>query len=216
MTPQEIQRSVASAIEYLEGGQEEPAEAELRKVLQSDPNQRLAQSLMRQIKEDPVSILGKESFAYRVPAGESLSRIAQRFINNDPHLFYALARYNNIKVPRSLAGGQMIRVPGRAPAVTERPSAAPPPPVVVTAPPPSAPPVPPPPPPIDEKAAAKKKVEEINRLSKAAKAAAAKQDLPGAIRNWDAVLKLDPDNSTAAFERRRAEELLKKLNEVKN
>jgi hypothetical protein len=68
---------------------------------------------MRQIKEDPQALLGRESFAYRVQPGESLSRIAQRFLN-DLHLFYILARYNNIKVPRNLAGGQMIRVLAKA------------------------------------------------------------------------------------------------------
>jgi tetratricopeptide (TPR) repeat protein len=228
MSPQDMQRSVTSAIEYLEAGLEEPAETELRKVLASDPNQRLAQSLLRQIKEDPVGILGRESFSYRVQPGESLSKIAQRFINNDPHLFYALARYNNIKVPRSLAGGQTIRVPGRAPVVMERqtPTAAPPAPSSSPAPAPSPVPAPvvvTPAAPAASSAAEialagqqvkRKRQEEINRLSKAALAASAKQDLDGAIRNWDAVLNLDPNNGKAKLERGRAEELREKLRRV--
>ena len=114
MSPQAVQKAVSNAIELLEAGNEDQAAAELQRVLQFDPNHRLAQSLMRQIKEDPVAMLGRESFSYRVQPGESLSRIAQRFMN-DVHLFYALARYNDIKVPRQLAGGQTIRVPGKAP-----------------------------------------------------------------------------------------------------
>jgi hypothetical protein len=62
--------------------------------------------------------------------------------------------------------------------------------------------------------AKRKRQEEINRLSKAAMAASAKQDLDGAIRNWDAVLSLDPDNGKAKLERGRAEELREKLRKV--
>jgi tetratricopeptide (TPR) repeat protein len=223
LTPQEIQRSISIAVEYLEAGQEELAEAELKKVLQSDANQRLANSLMRQIKDDPFSILGRESFAYRVQPGESLSGIAKRFINNDPYSFYALARYNKISVPKSLAGGQVIRVPGRGPALPAPAPANPPP-----APPPVVTPPPPPPPPpavvqppsdVDklqaEVAAKRKREESIANFSKAARGAMAKQDLDGAIRNWDSVLKIDPENNNAQLERRRAADLKKKLEDKK-
>jgi tetratricopeptide (TPR) repeat protein len=224
LSAQEIQRTIGIAVEYLEAGQEEPAEAELKKVLQSDPNQRLALSLMRQIKEDPVSILGAQSFPYKVQPGESLSKIAQRFINNDPYSFYALARYNKIAVPRSLGGGQIIRVPGKAPPTTAIKDPPPvPPPVTVTKEPPPAPPPPPPAPagagPVDQMQAQifaqRKREEDIQRYTKAARAAMAKQDLDGAIRNWDAVLKIDPDNTTAPLERQRAVTLREKLGKVK-
>lgn len=117
LTPQEAQKAISAAIDYLETGQEELADAELQKVAQSDPGNRLAQSLLKQIHEDPVTLYGASSFAYRVPAGESLSRVAQRFMS-DALQFYGLARYNNIKVPRALGEGQMLRVPGRAPAAS--------------------------------------------------------------------------------------------------
>lgn len=111
---QQAQRQAQAAVELLEQGHEEQALAEIQHALQTDPANRLAQSLLRQVQTDPRELLGRESFSYRVQAGESLSRIAGRFLN-DVHLFYALARYNDIKVPRQLQEGQLIRVPGKAP-----------------------------------------------------------------------------------------------------
>lgn len=227
--PQAIQRAVVTAIEQLENGQEEAALAELERVLQADPNQRLALSLMRQIKEDPVSMLGRESFPYRVQAGESLSSIAGRYLR-DVYLFYALARYNGIKVPRQLAGGQTIRVPGKAPAPGAAapavsgpaPAVAPPAAPAAPAPAPPQPATPPPPAPVaapPAPAAAPASPTEtraalVARHQREARAAFAKQDLEGAIRSWDRVLELDPDNRNAQLERQRAKDLCKRLNDL--
>ncbi|NRF66437.1 LysM peptidoglycan-binding domain-containing protein [Aquincola sp. S2] len=219
LSPQAIQKAVTSSIELLEAGHEDQAAAELQRVLQSDPGHKLAQSLMRQIKDDPVAMLGRESFSYRVQPGESLSRIAQRFLN-DVHQFYILARYNDIKVPRQLAGGQVIRVPGKAP-----PPAAPVPPApapVATAP-PRVPPAPTPAasaptapdPAAEADKAARARTEAITRHTRAARSAFAKQDLNGAIRAWDSVLELDPNNRTAQLERQKAIDLKEKLTKVK-
>ncbi len=214
-TPQAIQRAVVLAIEQLENGQEEAAVAELGRVLQADPAHRLAQSLMRQIKEDPVAILGRESFNYRVQAGESLSSIAGRFLK-DVYLFYALARYNGIKVPRQVAGGQTIKVPGKAPPPGPAPGPTPAPAVPVT--PPAAPaPVPAPVPASPAPAPAspaETKAAQVARLQREARAAFAKQDLVGAIRAWDRVLEIDPENRNAQLERQRAKDLCKRLNDL--
>lgn len=215
--PVDPQQAVRSAIAHLQDGAEAEAEAELRSVLQVDPNNRLAASLLRQITEDPVALLGRESFTHRVQPGESLSIIARTFLK-DPYLFYALARYNNIKVPRQLAGGQVIRVPGKAPAVAS------PPPAAAPAPPPAAPaPVPPPAPapaptpaptPAPAPPAAPAPRDDaklIAEYTRAARACAAKQDLCCAIRNWDKVLEIDPANRTAQLERQKALDLLERL-----
>lgn len=111
---QQAQRLAVAAAELLEVGNEEQALVEIQRSLQADPGNRLAQSLLKQIQTDPQTLLGREHFNYRVEPGESLSRIAGRFLK-DVHLFYALARYNDIKVPRQLHGGQMIKVPGKQP-----------------------------------------------------------------------------------------------------
>lgn len=223
---QQVSRTVAAAIEMLEAGHEDQASIELQRVLQTEPGHKLAQSLLRQIKDDPVVMLGRESFAYRVQPGESLSRIAQRFLN-DVHLFYALARYNDIKVPRQLAGGQLIRVPGKSPPPSAlTPPAPPPAPVPAPAPRPAAAPGPTPaaaPSPAasatdaasDADKAARGRSEAITRHTRAARAAFAKQDLNGAIRAWDAVLEIDPNNRTAQLERQKAIDLKEKLTKVK-
>jgi len=157
----QAQRIATAAIDLLEAGHEDQAKAELQHALALDPGNRLAQNLMRQITADPAAALGRESFAYTVRPSDTLSRIAGRFMG-DIYAFYILARYNDIKVPRLVAGGQVIRIPGKAPPpgalerdarkpeatapkvelkVEPKKEAAPPPP------PAPAPPPPPPPPP---------------------------------------------------------------------
>jgi tetratricopeptide (TPR) repeat protein len=146
---QTAQRGALTAVDLLEAGNEAQAVAELQRALAVDPNNRLAQNLSRQIGADPVALLGRESFAYTLQPNETLSRIAERYLH-DVYAFYILARYNNIKVPRQVAGGQVIRVPSKggqpppvapapAPPVAASPAPAAPPPAT-TAPAPAAPP----------------------------------------------------------------------------
>jgi tetratricopeptide (TPR) repeat protein len=209
LTAAEVPRTVSSAIEHLEAGQEALAEAELKRVLQADPSNRLAQSLLQQIKDDPQAVLGRESFSYKVLPGESLSKIAQRFMN-DVHQFYILARYNNIKVPRSLAGGQTIRVPGKAPPPGSLQAVAPAVTPVVNVPPPAAPePAP------NAVSPEKARAEAVARHTRNARSAFAKQDLDAAIRSWDEVLKLDPDNRIAILEKDKVVALKDKLTKLK-
>ncbi len=113
-TPQQAQKLAIAAADLLETGNEDQAKAELQRVLAGDPNNKLAQNLLRQITADPVATLGRESFPYTVRATDTLSRIAGRFLG-DIYAFYILARYNDIKIPRQVSGGQVIRIPGKAP-----------------------------------------------------------------------------------------------------
>ncbi|WP_157269377.1 M23 family metallopeptidase [Azohydromonas aeria] len=114
---QQAHKMALAAVVTLEAGQEEQARAELQRALVLDPQSRLALSLLRQINE-PV-IAPRESFSYTVRPGDSLSSIAERFMG-DKFLFYALARFNDLKVPRQLSSGQSLRVPGKGPALAER------------------------------------------------------------------------------------------------
>lgn len=257
------QKTAMQSIELLEAGQEDQARAELQRALQLDPGNKLANSLMKQITADPVALLGRESFAYTVQSSDTLSRIAGRFMG-DIYAFYILARYNDIRVPRQVAGGQVLRIPGKPPAgpLYPRPSARPDPKAAATAPaaPPAtvaaapAPAAPPAPPPVAELSPGEKAMragdahERAGRMDKAleefrraeaadhpgaaariealrkkqiaratlnARTAFAKQDLAGAIRGWDTVLQLDPDNELAKLERQKAVTLKAKADQLK-
>ena len=118
---QQAQSIAQATIELLGVGNETQAAAELKRALALDPANKLALSLSRQISEDPQLLYGRESFAYVLKPGESLSLIAQRYMG-DVYAFYGLARYNEIKVPRLVTGGQSIRVPGKAPAAGTTPA----------------------------------------------------------------------------------------------
>jgi tetratricopeptide (TPR) repeat protein len=260
---QQAQRTAQAAIELLEAGNEDQALAELRRALGLDPNNRLAHNLMRQITVDPVATLGRESFPYTVRPSDTLSRISGRFLG-DIYAFYILARYNDIKVPKQVAGGQVIRIPGKAPppgalereAPPRRADPAPTPAVAPTAavvtpapvPAPAAPPPPPEPTPgeravasadaaqrsgdldralteyrravgLDQPSAAAKaeqvRRQLVSRHSTNARSAFAKQDLDGAIRNWERVLELDPGNDTARLERQKSLALKEKFKSLK-
>ena len=261
---QQAQKIALAAADLLENGNEDQARNELKRALTLDPQNKLALSLVRQMTVDPMATLGRESFAYTVRPGDSMSRIASRFLN-DVYSFYLLARYNDIKVPRQVSAGQVIRVPGKAPAPG---SAAANPPPAPAAPPSSPSPqpeparaaasapaaavqTPPPPPPPDlgavamrNAAAAEKsgdlvrarneylkasglgqtagtaKAEQIRaqlvtRYSVNARSALSRQDLDGAIVQWQRVLELEPDNATARLELDRVRGLKEKLKNVK-
>ncbi len=214
----DIHATLQSVRDLLNAGQEDQAVAELQKVLAAEPQQKTAQSFMRQIREDATGLLGRESFSYKVQSGDVLATIAQRFLN-DRDLFYALAKYNGLKVPRQLQLGQVIRVPGKQPPAPQPPAKAsrntPAEPQVSE---PAATPVSPPAPALvatDNPAEAAKRERErqagITRYAREARTAMAKQDVCGAIAAWSEVLKLDIEHRTARLEREKAYELKKRL-----
>lgn len=193
---QQAQRLANAAVELLEVGNEEQALNEIQRALQADPANRLAQSLLKQIQTDPQTLLGREYFSYRVEPGESLSRIAGRFLK-DVHLFYALARLNDIKVPRQLQGGQLIKVPGRQPAAAP---VAPPPPAPAPA--PTAAPAPAP---VSPRPAADAKPEVTVAQEYRKGLALMAQQKPGeAIHSFDQVLERDPNHANAKLKRAQA------------
>ena len=100
--------------DLLEAGNETEARSEIDRALALDPNNKLAQNFQRQMTVDPTTALGAEFFTYTVRPGETLSRIAGRFMG-DIYAFYLLARYNDVKVPKQVSSGQTIRVPGKMP-----------------------------------------------------------------------------------------------------
>jgi tetratricopeptide (TPR) repeat protein len=165
-----------------------------------------------------------------VKPGDTLSKIAAAYLN-DPYQFYILARYNGISVPRNLHAGQVIKVPGTAPLASQPPPSAPAggsaqvdrlyqegqqaardgdkdkaydlyaqalkaePRDLRT-----------------RTAADQLKPELIAQHDRKAREAFRRQDLKGAIKEWDRVVELDPSNETAKLERQRAIDLEKMLN----
>ncbi|MGM9485019.1 LysM peptidoglycan-binding domain-containing protein [Roseateles sp. NT4] len=203
----EVQPALRTVANQLQEGDTESAGALLRRVLATDPAQPLALSYLRQIENDPQSLYPRESYAYTVRAGESLSTIARDRMK-DTNQFYGLARYNGIKVPKQLSAGQVIRIPGRAPAASATAPA--PAPVAAPAPAPAAAPTPAAP----ASAAVSPERQTANRiaaLTKQARTAFARQDLCNAMRRWDEVLALDPNHAVAKAERQKCLELMDRL-----
>jgi outer membrane biosynthesis protein TonB len=211
LSASEVPGALRAAQSLLQDGDTEAAQDLVLRVLAAEPGNPQAASYLRQIEGDPVAILGRESYAYTVRPGESLSSIARDRLR-DTNLFFVLARYNNIRVPRQLSAGQVIRVPGRAPAVAPPRDPAPPPPTptpapapVPTPPPPAPEPPPPPPPSADDK------LRRINDLMRQARGAFARQDLCGSIQLYDRVLELDASHAQARSERQRSVDLNERL-----
>jgi tetratricopeptide (TPR) repeat protein len=122
----QAQKLTVEAITQLQNGDEPSAQKTLEEALKHDPSSDLARKLMDQIKADPQKELGATFFRYTVQRDDSLSKIAQQFLG-DRYKFHILAKYNDITNPSKLAAGQVIKVPGRAPAPgTPKPAAPPP------------------------------------------------------------------------------------------
>ena len=123
----EAQKLALQGVDLLQNGDEAGARGVLEKALAYDATNDLAKKLMDQIKADAQAELGATFFRYTVQRDDSLSKIAQAYMG-DRFKFYILAKYNDIANPSKLAAGQVIKVPGRQPAVmpaTARPTPAP-------------------------------------------------------------------------------------------
>ncbi|WP_309644022.1 LysM domain-containing protein [Phenylobacterium sp.] len=113
-------------IELLSRGDPVQAKAEIQAFLLEQPDNDLGRSLLSQITEDPKVLLGAQSYAYTIQQGETLSMLADRYLD-DRFKFYALARYNGIAVPSQSEVGQVIQIPGvprRAAEIRPRPRVA--------------------------------------------------------------------------------------------
>ena len=117
------QKLTIESISQLQNGDEPAAQKLLEQALTLDPSSDLAKKLMEQIRADAQKELGPTFFRYTVQRDDSMSKIAQQFLG-DRYKFHILAKYNDISNPSKLAAGQVIKVPGRAPAPgTPKPAA---------------------------------------------------------------------------------------------
>ena len=210
----EVQKILRQSFDWLDAGEEEKARVELEYARQLEPDNKQVACLYRGVTADPATALGHESTPYTVRPGESLGTIARRAMG-DVCEFYILARYNQIKVPKQIASGQTIRIPGKvplaAPTAVDPAPAAPKPepaPVVVE-------PVKPKLPAISPEAEEKNRRAAIDRYHRNAQAAYRRQDLNTAIREWDAVLAIDPNNGLALARKQEALDLQRRLENLK-
>ena len=236
----QAQRLALDAVDQLQNGDEPAARVTLDKAVVLDPTNDLARKLQDQIKADAQKELGPVFFRYTVQRDDSLSKLAQQYLG-DRFRFYILAKYNDIASPNKLAAGEVIKIPGRAPAT--------PPAAVAPATDAVAKPAEPAVAPRDDVAdllqkgkdaegkgnlegayaaysdAAKKapanaeavrrrdasKVALVRSLDREGTQAFQRQNLDLSITKWDRILELDPNNQKAKFERERCLELKKKM-----
>ena len=111
----QAQRLALDAVDQLQNGDESAARVTLDKAVALDPTNDLARKLQEQIKADAQKELGPVFFRYTVQRDDSLSKLAQQYLG-DRFRFYILAKYNDMASPNKLAAGQVIKIPGRAPA----------------------------------------------------------------------------------------------------
>lgn len=111
---------ITKAIKYLQNGNAKRAQQELEGAIRQQPSNMTAINLLVQINTHPKKFFTvKESFAYKVKPGESLSMIARKFLN-EPLQFYILAKYNGMSNPSKLKAGQKIRIPGKRKSTAKR------------------------------------------------------------------------------------------------
>ena len=105
-----ISKTINQAIADLGRGDTIAASKKLNAVLLKDPDNVNAMDFLAQIDMDPEVYFGEQYFEYTVRRGDSMTRIADRFIKD--HLkFYILTRYSGMDNPAALAIGQKIRIP---------------------------------------------------------------------------------------------------------
>ncbi len=101
-------------IQLLQDGNTELVERSLQAMLAQpdgqNQNSYTVRLLLRQLQTEAQTLLGSEHKIITVQTGDTLSVLAQTHLGN-AMLFYALARYNDIEVPRLLEKGRQLKIP---------------------------------------------------------------------------------------------------------
>ncbi len=111
----QAQKLALEAVDHLQNGDEAGARQVLATALGLDPANDIARKMQEQINADAQKELGTAFFRYTVQRDDSLSKLAQQYLG-DRLRFYILAKYNDMANPSRLAAGQVIKIPGKAPA----------------------------------------------------------------------------------------------------
>jgi hypothetical protein len=111
-------RQVEDVVAALTLGDVKRARKLLKAMAKRDPSDRQVATLQEGLNGDPAKLLGTLFFSYRVEGDEQLTTLSKRFLG-DRLKFYLLARYNGL-TSDGLRPGQLIRIPGLAPAPKQR------------------------------------------------------------------------------------------------
>jgi hypothetical protein len=112
------EQQVEDVVAALKLGDVKRARKLLKSMAKRNPADRRVATLREGLDGDPAKLLGMMFFSYRVESGERLTTLSQRFLG-DRLKFYLLARYNRLTVD-ALQPGQLVRIPGYAPAPKPR------------------------------------------------------------------------------------------------
>lgn len=105
-----------AVFDLLMTGQEKAAAKQLKALLKRDPMNPVARLLQDSFAGDPKLLLGPESYAYTVRAGDTITALAERLLGNRLKA-YQLLRYNGLRAPVTLIAGQSLRIPGQLPRI---------------------------------------------------------------------------------------------------
>ncbi|MEM9398168.1 MAG: hypothetical protein AAF991_11850 [Pseudomonadota bacterium] len=101
---------IRRALELLEVGDEATARAELEAYQKAVPSSQVARDLLAQIDQSAAEYFPSDFQEVFLKSGQSLSNVAQTYLGS-AYKFYALAKYNDIRQPRRVVPGQIIKVP---------------------------------------------------------------------------------------------------------
>lgn len=184
------------ALDLLQDGDAQGADAELHAYLKSVPDSSAASYLIAQIETPLSALFPAASFSVRVTKSDTLSSLARTYLGNSL-AFYGLARFNGISVPSKVGEGQSLRIPKTVEAVQARARLV----AITTAPPPQVVAPAPTEPAANSPAAQHKLADEFYQRGLVA---FQHQDLDAAIADWDKTLAIDPNFASAQLNRAHA------------
>lgn len=107
----------------LHQGERRDAEKRVKAALKRDPLNSSLILLKQSITGDALEELGSANYAYVVQPGDTMAKLAQRFLGNRLKA-YQLAQYNGIDKPNFLQSGTVLRIPGQPPREPSSPRSA--------------------------------------------------------------------------------------------
>ncbi len=110
--PVPLATELKSVIELMQNGEAQLASDSLVAMIADHPSPKVMKALLLQLQTDSNTLFGDDFYEITVRAGDTLSDLADQHLS-DPLQFYALAKYNDIAIPRLLEVNQRLKIPIR-------------------------------------------------------------------------------------------------------